>query len=67
MKNIWRVVGFFLGLGLIGACIEEGDASPLCAFFMIYLGYHFIFKGITLSPKEYDPIDFVSDDFDYRQ
>jgi len=66
MKNIWRVIGAFLLFGLVGACIEQGDASPLCAFVAVYLGYCFIFKGVTLSPKEYDPIDFAADDFDYR-
>jgi len=67
MKFIWRFIAFFLILMVIGACAQTGDPTPAVALLLFYLSYISVFKGASMTYREYDPVDFASDDFNLRQ
>ena len=67
MKIIWSFILSFLILSVILACIQTGDALPLVGVALSYGCYICVFKGMKIKDQEYDPVDYMPSDFDYRQ
>jgi len=65
-----KYIGYYLGImGVIIitlASIEGDSVMPILALVFFYWCYKSVFSPASASTEEYDPVDFASDDFDYR-
>tara|TARA_Y100000593_G_C4188782_1_gene275778 strand:+ start:261 stop:461 length:201 start_codon:yes stop_codon:yes gene_type:complete len=66
MKTIITFLKYSFVVIVALAGFAEGSAMPLLALVLFFLCYKGVFEGGSPSDKEYDPVDYVPDDFDYR-